>query len=100
LFLKEGKIIANDTPEKLAQSLNTAHMTLRIEDGLKRVTRFCKEQSLEVEISKRDARITIDEQQIATFLILLASEGITYSQIAIDTPTLEDYFLSVSTPTS
>lgn len=99
LFLKDGSIIANDTPEKLASSLHTAHMTLRIEDGLKRVSRFCKEQGLDVTITDRDARISIDEQNVASFLILLASEGISYSQISIDKPTLEDYFLSMSTPT-
>lgn len=97
LFLKDGSIIANDTPEELARSLHTAHMTLRIEDGLKRVNRFCKEQGLEVTVTDRDARISIDEQKVAAFLILLANEGISYSQISIDTPTLEDYFLSMST---
>lgn len=96
LFLKNGTIVANDTPEKLARSLNTARMTLRIEDGLKRVRRFCKEQGLRVEVTNRDAHIQIDEQKVADFLMLLASEGITYSQIGIDTPTLEDYFLSLS----
>lgn len=96
LFLKNGTIVANDTPEKLAKSLNTARMTLRIEDGLKRVRRFCKEQGLEVSVVNRDASIRIDEQKVADFLMLLASEGITYSQIGIDTPTLEDYFLSLS----
>lgn len=97
LFLKDGTIIANDTPEELARSLHTAHMTLRIEDGLKRVNRFCREQGLEVTVTERDARISIDEQNVAAFLMLLANEGITYSQISIDTPTLEDYFLSMST---
>ncbi|MCA9369503.1 MAG: ABC transporter ATP-binding protein [Pseudomonadales bacterium] len=96
LFLKEGTIVANDTPETLARSLNTARMTLRIEDGLKRVQRFCKEQALEVVVTHRDAHIQIDEQKVADFLMLLASEGITYSQISIDAPTLEDYFLSLS----
>ena len=97
MFLKNGKIIAHDTPEKLAQSLNTARMRLRINDGLKRVKRFSKEQGLSIEVSGRDASIQIDEQAVAAFLALLASENITYSQISIDTPTLEDYFLSMST---
>jgi ABC-2 type transport system ATP-binding protein len=96
MFLKAGKIIATDTPEKLAQSVSTAKMTLRIKDGLKRVNRFAQEQHLAVTVENRDATITIDEQLVADFLSKLASEKITYTQISIDKPTLEDYFLSMT----
>lgn len=96
IFLKAGKIVAIDKPENLAQSVSVAKMTLRIKDGLKRVNRFAHELGLEVSISNRDATITIDEQQVADFLSKLAGEQITYSQITIDKPTLEDYFLNMS----
>lgn len=96
MFLKEGNIIAHDTPESLAKSVSTARMTLVIKDGLKRVGRFAKEQSLNIKVENRTAEIEIDEQEVAAFLALLASEDITYSQISIDKPTLEDYFLSMS----
>lgn len=96
MFLKGGEIIAHDTPEKLANSVSTAKMTLRIKDGLKRVTRFAGELSLEVVVDGRDATLTIDEQQVADFLSKLAHEKITYTQISIDKPTLEDYFLSMT----
>jgi ABC-2 type transport system ATP-binding protein len=96
MFLKEGQIIAHDTPEKLAGSVSVAKMTLLIDDGLKRVGRFAKEQGLDIEVKNRSAEIKIDEQEVASFLALLASENITYSQISIDKPTLEDYFLSLS----
>lgn len=96
MFLKEGQIIAHDTPEKLAGSVSVAKMTLLIDDGLKRVGRFAKEQGLDIEVKNRSAEIRIDEQEVASFLALLASENITYSQISIDKPTLEDYFLSLS----
>ncbi|MFZ5437744.1 MAG: ABC transporter ATP-binding protein [Patescibacteria group bacterium] len=95
MFLKNGKIIAHDKPENLAQSVSVAKMTLRIKDGLKRVNRFSKEQNLKIEVVDRDAMIEIDEQEVAGFLALLASEDITYSQISIDKPTLEDYFLTI-----
>lgn len=96
MFLKGGTIIAHDKPEKLASSVSTAKMTLRIKDGLKRVTRFAKELKLEAVIEDRDATLTIDEQQVAHFLSKLADEKITYTQISIDKPTLEDYFLSMA----
>ncbi len=96
MFLKGGEIIAHDTPEKLANSVSTAKMTIRIKDGLKRVTRFASELSLELAVVGRDATLTIDEQQVAEFLRKLADEKITYTQISIDKPTLEDYFLSMA----
>lgn len=96
IFLRNGSILAIDTPENLARSVSGATMHLEIVDGLKRVRRFCTELKLGVQIEGRWAKITIDEQQVADFLSKLASEKIAYSAIRIDTPTLEDYFLQTS----
>ncbi|MFZ1721723.1 MAG: ABC transporter ATP-binding protein [Microgenomates group bacterium] len=96
MFLREGSILAIDTPENLAKSVSGATMHLEIIDGLKRVNRFCGELNLEVTVEGRRATIKIDEQEVASFLSKLAGEKITYSSIAIDTPTLEDYFLQTS----
>jgi ABC-2 type transport system ATP-binding protein len=94
VFLRHGKIIATDTPAKLAASVSVAHMRLQIKDGLKRTQRFAKEKGLEAKIDGREIEIAIDEHSIATFLQQLASENIEYTQITIAKPTLEDYFLS------
>ncbi len=96
MFLREGAILAIDTPENLAKSVSGATMHLEIIDGLKRVNRFCGELGLEVSVEGRRATIKIDEQEVASFLSKLAAEKISYSSIAIDTPTLEDYFLQTS----
>jgi len=96
IFLKGGKIIAQDKPEKLAQSVSLSKMRLMVKDGLKRISRFAKEQGFESQITEREIVIELDESMIAGFLALLASEKIKYSQISIDQPTLEDYFLSMS----
>jgi len=96
MFLKRGEIIAVDTPVNLARSVKTARMRLMVKDGLKRIRKFAKAQQLPAEVKGREAIIEIDEQQIAQFLEKLAGEKISYSQIAIDKPTLEDYFLQMS----
>lgn len=97
VFLRNGSVVATDTPAALAQSITTCTMHLGIDDGLKRTARFAKEQGLKVMVHEREVEIVLQEHDIAQFLTKLAAEGITYSQISIDKPTLEDYFLSMST---
>lgn len=94
IFLNKGTVVAEDAPENLAASVSTAHMRLRVKDGLKRIERFSNERGLNSKIDGREIEIAIDEHAIAQFLQQLASEGIDYTQIAISKPTLEDYFLS------
>lgn len=96
LFLKQGKIIAADTPDNLARSVSHARMVLTVKDGMKRIERFSTEAGIPVSVAGREVSITIDEQRVAGFLARLAEAGISYSQITIDKPTLEDYFLQMS----
>lgn len=96
VFLRQGTIVAIDTPAHLASSVSVAHMRLQVKDGLKRTERFCKEKGFEAHIDGREIEISLDEHKIASFLQQLASENIEYTQITISKPTLEDYFLSQS----
>lgn len=93
LFLRQGTIIAIDTPDNLAASVSIARMRLFMKDGLKRTERFAKEKGLSATIDGREIEIAIDEHKIASFLHQLASEKIEYTQITVSKPTLEDYFL-------
>lgn len=96
LFMKKGAIVAKDTPENLAASISQAKVRLLVIDGLKRIERFAREQSLPIHTEGREVVLEIDEHAVAQFLMKLAAENITYNQISIDKPTLEDYFLSMS----
>lgn len=96
LFLRKGKIVAHDTPEKLAATISQTKVRLLVPDGLKRIGRFATERKLPYSIAGREVVIEVEEQKIAQFLELLAKENISYTQISIDKPTLEDYFLSMS----
>lgn len=95
IFLDQGKIIANNTPEKLAKSIDLAHVDLFITDGLKRTMVFCKKNNYKYKESGRFLKVDISEDKIHHFLKELALVGVTYNQISIDKPTLEDYFLQV-----
>ncbi len=99
LFMKKGAIVAKDKPENLAASISLAKVRLLVTDGLKRIERFAREQQLVITVSGREAVLEIDEQHVADFLMQLARENIHYSQISIDKPTLEDYFLTMSAAT-
>ncbi len=96
LFMKKGALVAKDTPENLAASISRAKVRLLVTDGLKRIERFAREQSLSIHTEGREVVLEIDEHAVAQFLMKLAAENITYTQISIDKPTLEDYFLSMS----
>lgn len=76
LVLKQGTIIADNTPEQLASSISKVRVHLTI----------AGEQST----------VELDEHAIAPYLADLAERKIMYSHISIDKPSLEDYFLSVA----
>lgn len=96
MFLRNGRIVAVDTPENLASSVSVARLRLQVADGLKRVRAYAASRRLSSEVDGREIVIDVDEQMIAGFLAQLAHEGIRYTQVSIDKPTLEDYFLSMS----
>jgi ABC-2 type transport system ATP-binding protein len=96
MFLKQGKIVATDKPENLASSIKVARLRLVVKDGLKRIVKFAGQQNLPVKEEGREVVLEINEKDIAEFLARLAKEKIEYTQITIDKPTLEDYFLEMS----
>lgn len=96
MVLQAGKIIASDKPKNLAKSVSKIRMQLQITDGLKRTKELTEKRKLPATIHERTITIELDEHQVAEILTYLADNGITYDQIQIDKPTLEDYFLSIS----
>jgi len=96
LVLQAGKIIADNTPDALAASVSTAHVYLDVGDGLKRTVAYVQSQKLSYQLEERWITIEIDEHKIAELLTELARAGVVYSQIWVERPTLEQYFLTIS----
>lgn len=96
LVLKNGTIIADNTPESLAQSISKVRVRLTISDNLDRILAYLRDTHLTYTAQAANITIEIDEQAIAPFLVYLAELKVIYSEISIDKPTLEDYFLSIS----
>lgn len=96
IFINQGKVIANDTPEKLARSIQIAHVELLVKDGLKRTIEYCTKHKLPYHLQHRTIIIDVKEREIAEFLRKLMDSGVMYDEISIEKPTLEDYFLQVA----
>lgn len=95
VFLKEGQIVAQDTPENLTKSLQQVVVRLFM---TKTAAQKLKKLKLEYEheILENQAHITISQGQVSSLLQTLAQKKIDYAHIEIDKPTLEDYFLKLS----
>ncbi|HEY2811026.1 MAG TPA: ABC transporter ATP-binding protein [Rhabdochlamydiaceae bacterium] len=93
LFMKNGKIIADDLPERLAKSVGICKVTLQVGDGMKRTLSIAQALNLSCKTEHRSIAFDLDEEQIAILLSVLAQAGVIYTHIEIRQPTLEDYFL-------
>lgn len=96
IFINKGKVIANDTPENLAKSIQVAHVELLVKDGLKRTIEYCKKNELPHHLQHRSIVVDVKEKALAKFLRDLMDTGVMYDEISIEKPTLEDYFLQVA----
>ena len=96
LVLKNGTIIADNTPEELALSVSQTRIHITISFNLESALIYLQELGLHHHIHDNHVTIELDEQAIAPFLVALAEQKILYSQISIDKPTLEDYFIQIA----
>ncbi|MBI2641159.1 ABC transporter ATP-binding protein [Candidatus Roizmanbacteria bacterium] len=96
IFINEGKIISDDTPENLASSISVSHVELFIKDGLKRTIEYCEQKKIPFKLETRYIIADLPEKEIPEFLRNLMDKGIFYEEISIDKPSLEDYFLQMT----
>ncbi|HSW73761.1 MAG TPA: ABC transporter ATP-binding protein [Candidatus Limnocylindria bacterium] len=96
LVLKQGNIIASDTPQNLAATVASVRVELIVVDGLKRMVAYTQSKQYVHKVKDRHIAIEVDEHAIAGLLSDLATLGAVYSHITIAKPTLEDYFLHIA----
>lgn len=95
IFLNHGKIVAEDTPRGLALRNRKAIVKLIVSDGLKRTIEVVLDLKLKYTVSQRSISIQVDEDEVAILLADLAGKKVSYNEITIDKPDLEDFFLSM-----
>lgn len=96
LFLRKGKIFAEGDPEKLARSVSTSRVQLIIGDGMKRAMMIAEKLHMRYRVEHRTIEMELDENQIAALLTALAQAGVSYTNINIVQPTLENYFIKMA----
>lgn len=96
IFLKEGKIIADDVPAKLAKSVSAFRVRMVIIDGLKRTEAIASKLNLKYQIDHRTVEIHMEEDKIPEFLHAISRAEVVYANIQIQEPSLEDFFLQVA----
>ncbi|MBM3886679.1 ABC transporter ATP-binding protein [Candidatus Dependentiae bacterium] len=96
LVLKDGSLLADDTPHNLAAAVSKAHINLIAQNGFEALKAYAQLKNLSFIIKENVFSFSIEEKDIAALLSDMAAHHIAYTHISIDKPTLEDYFLQVA----
>lgn len=99
IFLKEGKIIADDLPEKLARSVSGFKVRLFVVEGLQEAKAIAQKRGYAFSIDHKTIEIILDEEQIPSLLNELGGEKVIYTNIKIEEPSLEEFFLQTTKKT-
>lgn len=96
IILKDGLIVGNDTPANLAKKIEFSHLRLRVTKNSNELDKLITLRKLEVLKDDNNYTITIKEQLLPLFLYEITKKNIGYTEISIDKPTLEDYFMKIA----
>ncbi len=99
IILKDGLIVGNDTPTNLAKKIEFCHLNLRITKNASHLDKLIRTRKLKSNLSDSMYSIMIKESLIPLFLYEVTKSNIHYSEISIEKPTLEDYFLKIAKAT-
>lgn len=95
MIIEKGQIIADDSPSALSQKITMSHIELLIRNEKEKARKYFEKEAIEITEEGKYVSITYPTQQIAKLLEKMHKAGIVYSEINIEKPTLEDYFLQL-----
>lgn len=96
LILKNGSIIATDTPEQLAATVSTSVLKFTITSGKRELLELLDTLQKKFKIDEQEIEIELDEKELSEFLQQCAQKNILYTNLTLQKPTLEDYFLNIA----
>jgi ABC-2 type transport system ATP-binding protein len=97
LFINNGKIVANDTPENLMKSMDLAHLKLTIDKKDEKILfDYAKKINRGVTFENREYRVDLKEEELPGLLADLYKKKIFIYEISIEKPDLEDYFMKIA----
>lgn len=95
IVINHGKIIADDTPQNLIRSIKISHIELLINEGIEETTSYLDNQKIRHRDHGYYIYVDIQSDSIPGFLQHLVEQRVSYNEISIERPSLEDYFLQV-----
>lgn len=97
IFLDHGKIIAHDTPLGLTKRISTASLRLTFDAKKEDVEKYLQEKQYSfVFHGKNLVEITTEEKLIPKVIFGLSNNNIWLTDIEVNKPTLEDFFLQIA----
>ncbi len=96
IFINKGRVIADNTPYNLAKTIKNARINLMIKDGLPKFKQYLEKNKIYYRIEGNYIIAEINEKDISFFLRNVTNLGIIYEEVAIEKPTLKDYFLQMA----
>lgn len=96
VILKDGSIFDIDTPNNLAKKIEDCYLNLRLTKNEVKLAELLRRRKLTSTQTDGLTRIELKEKILPLFLYELTKNNIQYSEISIDKPNLEDYFMKVA----
>ncbi|MCK9543012.1 MAG: ABC transporter ATP-binding protein [Novosphingobium sp.] len=99
IMLKDGKILDIDTPQGLASRVKISKVRLLVSENFKELVNYLKKINLNyrsIHNLHNFLEIDISEQKIPELIFDITHIGVKYTQISIERPSLEDYFLKIA----
>lgn len=96
VFINGGRVVADDKPISLAKTIKVSHVELWVTKNSEKLFNYCKDRNLPHVADGQYVTVDVNEELISDFLRDLAELGVTYAEISIAKPSLEDYFLQMA----
>ena len=96
VFLKDGKVVANDTPKNLARTVALYRARITVVDGMKRMAALLQQRGFLHTVDHKMVEVSLPEEAILSFFVGIEQAGIVCANMTVQEPSLEDYFLHMA----
>ncbi len=97
LFINNGSIVADDTPENLMKTIDTVRIRLVIDKAHEKILKqFSDAAEYKIVFHDHETIIDMKEKDLASLFAYMGQHAIHFHEVSIDKPDLEDYFLLIA----
>lgn len=95
IFLNHGKIVAEDTPSGLARKIESCRVKLLFIGNKEKIEKLLTNYEYQFQWADKELFVDVKEENVGQLLGRFSLAKLKYSQITIEKPTLEDFFINV-----